>query len=300
MSETEKAALDKLSTELPYRVQISCNEFLKRYPSDPRRWNAKLLLLDFHTLRVVSREDRINTWRQVTSGPDAEASIKDKCRKLILYDVLYNGTRPEPRETVEKEFTDFEKDYPDDPVGAELVRRRVGLFSSSDAEYLEVTLRKLVQSPNKATAEAARRELDLRTEPLEFKFISIGGKAVDIAQMRGKVVLLHFWATWGEPARIILPKVLGLSKKYRGQGLRIIGISMDPHKRAMRKAIKTHGMDWPQCDDCREDGSSAIAARFDVSSPQKAWLVNRKGVAHDIPEGADLEEKVRSFLQEQP
>lgn len=60
----------------------------------------------------------------------------------------------------------------------------------------------------------------------ELKSIS-DGKTVPLASLRGKAVLLNFWATWCGPCKIEMPWLVDLQKKYGPQGLQIVGVAMD-------------------------------------------------------------------------
>jgi thiol-disulfide isomerase/thioredoxin len=61
----------------------------------------------------------------------------------------------------------------------------------------------------------------------DFTLKTLDGKDVQLSSMRGKAVLLNFWATWCEPCKIEMPWLVDLQKKYRGQGLEIVGVAMD-------------------------------------------------------------------------
>jgi thiol-disulfide isomerase/thioredoxin len=53
------------------------------------------------------------------------------------------------------------------------------------------------------------------------------GKQVSLSSLRGKAVLVNFWATWCEPCKIEMPSLVDLQKKYGPQGLQIVGVAMD-------------------------------------------------------------------------
>jgi len=66
----------------------------------------------------------------------------------------------------------------------------------------------------------------LRTAP-DFTLRDLNGDSVSLKKYRGKIVLLDFWATWCAPCRLSIPELVELQKKYRDQGVVVLGISMD-------------------------------------------------------------------------
>ena len=65
-----------------------------------------------------------------------------------------------------------------------------------------------------------------RTAP-EFELTSLDGKRVRLSDFRGKAVLLNFWATWCSPCKVEMPWFVDLQKKYRNDGLVVVGVAMD-------------------------------------------------------------------------
>ena len=68
------------------------------------------------------------------------------------------------------------------------------------------------------------------TKPLDLKYTAVDGSAVDLSKMRGKVVLVDFWATWCPPCRGEVPNVVAAYTKYHDQGFEIVGVSLDKDK----------------------------------------------------------------------
>jgi cytochrome c biogenesis protein CcmG/thiol:disulfide interchange protein DsbE len=66
----------------------------------------------------------------------------------------------------------------------------------------------------------------LQTAP-DFTLRDLNGDSVSLKNYQGKVVLLDFWATWCAPCRLSIPELVEIQKKYRDQGVVVLGISMD-------------------------------------------------------------------------
>lgn len=89
------------------------------------------------------------------------------------------------------------------------------------------------------------------SKPLDFKFTTPDGNTVDVATMRGKVVLIFFWATWSKPSRDEVPAVVAARKKYRSQGFEVIGVSIDSDLKTMQTYVNEYSMNWPEFFDLR-------------------------------------------------
>src|ERR1700679_1361257 len=91
----------------------------------------------------------------------------------------------------------------------------------------------------------ARADVDIN-RPLDLNFTAVDGRKVDLAQLRGKVVLLDFWATWCPGCRQEVPEVVNTYRKYHDKGFEVVGISLDQDKDALQAFTSEHGMTWPQ------------------------------------------------------
>jgi peroxiredoxin len=119
--------------------------------------------------------------------------------------------------------------------------------------------------------------LSLRADPApDIKFTATDGTRIDLSTMRGKVVLIDFWATWCPPCRGEVPNVVAAYQKYHAQGFEIIGISLDQNKDALEQFTKQNGMVWPQY----FDGlvwNNMISQANGIDSIPAMWLIDKQG-----------------------
>ena len=79
----------------------------------------------------------------------------------------------------------------------------------------------------------------------DFSLAGISGEKVNLADFRGKVLVVDFWATWCGPCRVEIPGFVSLQNRYRDQGLAIIGVSMDDDPEPVREFYKQFKMNYP-------------------------------------------------------
>lgn len=72
-----------------------------------------------------------------------------------------------------------------------------------------------------------------------------GAPKIDPAKLKGKVVIVDFWASWCEPCKVELPALNALYKKYKGQGLEVVGVNVDDDIKDAKTFLKDHGVSFP-------------------------------------------------------
>jgi thiol-disulfide isomerase/thioredoxin len=117
------------------------------------------------------------------------------------------------------------------------------------------------------------------SKPLPLTYTAVDGRKVDLAQLRGKVVLVDFWATWCPPCRIISPDIRALYQKYHAQGFEVVGVSADSDKQALVDFVKKENEPWPQYFD--DAGDNKLLESMGIDSFPTLWLVDKKGVVVD-------------------
>jgi peroxiredoxin len=79
----------------------------------------------------------------------------------------------------------------------------------------------------------------------DFSLRDLNNQTLELANYRGKVVLLDFWATWCTPCRGEIPHFVEFQNNYREQGLQVIGISMDDDAKPVREFYQEFKMNYP-------------------------------------------------------
>src|SRR5262249_33496830 len=79
-----------------------------------------------------------------------------------------------------------------------------------------------------------------------FKVTTMDGKELSLDALRGKIVLLEFWATWCGPCRVEMPEVRRVWEKYRNDRFVLVGISLDDDREALDRFISQMRITWPQ------------------------------------------------------
>lgn len=133
------------------------------------------------------------------------------------------------------------------------------------------------------------------TPPLKFK--ALDGREVDLVALRGKVVLLDFWATWCPPCIEEIPRVRDAYERFNKDGLEIVGISFDADRQRLEDVVKRENLKWPQY----FDGAGRDAAPgkdFGIRHWPSMWLLDRNGVVRFISAGAGMDRKITALLKE--
>ena len=120
-----------------------------------------------------------------------------------------------------------------------------------------------------------------------------------LSDLRGKVVLIDFWASWCGPCRMENPNVVRVYQKYRDQGFEIFSVSLDNNRSKWVEAIKKDNLLWPNHVSDLKGWSSAGGRLYGISSIPATVLVDRDGkvLARNL-RGTQLEEKLKEIFEQ--
>ncbi len=171
---------------------------------------------------------------------------------MLYMEVLSNPTKG--KALIEK----LKTDYPDTKLG-----------KNADS---------ILQSLNKQ-AEAKKVQAALAPGAVfpDFNVKNLTGQPLSVASLKGKVVLIDFWATWCGPCRAELPNVIATYGKFHNKGFEIIGVSLDSDREKLDAFLKQqNGMTWPQFFD-GQGWSNELAVKYGVESIPFTVLIGPDG-----------------------
>ena len=149
----------------------------------------------------------------------------------------------------------------------------------------------------KEHAASQLKSLDRLNKPVALTYKAVDDRDVDITKLKGKVVLIDFWATWCGPCVAELPNVKKAYEELHDQGFEIVGVSFDEDCDTLKKFVDKNKMPWPQF--CDGGGwKNAINQEFGINAIPAMYLIDKKGVLRDMNARAGLADKVRALLKE--
>ncbi len=124
----------------------------------------------------------------------------------------------------------------------------------------------------------------------------VNDKELALSSLKGKIVLIDFWASWCGPCRKEMPNVKRAYEKYHNKGFEIYGVSLDSERDKWIEAIAKDGLTWPQVSDLKKWQSEA-AQIYAVQSIPFTVLIDKEGkiIATNL-RGAELEKKLAEIL----
>lgn len=125
-----------------------------------------------------------------------------------------------------------------------------------------------------------------------------GGKLVSSDSLKGKIVILDFWASWCEPCKIALPNYDKLFKKYKSKGLMVVGINVDDESKLGHDFLKEHKVAFP----ILYDEGKKVVDSISVSTMPTSYILDKNGKIIEIHKGfragdeTKIEQKIKELL----
>jgi peroxiredoxin len=229
---------------------------------------------------------------------DKEVEKKDSVALVNLgkrYKMIQDKEADVIRSFVEKNSSSFVSVYAINSTG-------IGQFANpfiyeNIFEALNKTIKESDQGIKLLTKiKNAQKQFTLVNMP-DFKMTDTSGTVINLADYKGKYVLLDFWASWCTPCREQHPALKSIYQNFKDSGFEIIAVSLDKTKKDWVSAINKDGVPWVQISDLK-GSDNEIAKYFGVSGIPYNFLLDKEGKIIDryIEPGA-MEKKLQELLK---
>ena len=281
--------------------------FYLRFPDSTNVISAKILecqMLERVFNNVGGTQNSVIAWGNAQDAllADARLTGKDRCdlRLAILHRKQFDHRLDQNAFQIEyeKDLRALIRDYTqsDEPY-----EKLLDLAARSPDEKARSIANEVLALPvsenNKTKAEGILRRLDAMGKPLDIKFVAMDGRQVDLSQMKGKVVLVDFWATWCVPCVDEIPHVKEAYEQFHAKGFEVVGISFDGLQQSLQRFVEQKKLPWPQYFDGK-DSANKFGIQYGIVGIPVMWLVDKNGNLREINARADLKGKVEKLLME--
>jgi thiol-disulfide isomerase/thioredoxin len=179
--------------------------------------------------------------------------------------------------------------------------RLIGLITDVMTDPYATKIKTQIATQKKAQEETEAKQKGFLDKPFVIASKTVDGKDFTTEDMKGKVILVDFWATWCGPCRASLPHVKETYAKYHDKGLEIVGIDNDYDTKSVTTFTAKEQMPWTQLYDADAAANhqwNSLSAKYGVNGIPCMFLIDKKGVLRSVTARADMDDLIPKLLAE--
>jgi len=261
--------------------------FLKTRPGDPRAAQARIRLADIKAAEGMMDGNRraiaeaLELFERVAADPAAGA--KDRAdaafRRASVYMQTISGGPEKNAAAVAAAAQSFADKFPSDPREARLLAEAATVCDSRPElkrGLLERALAATREDEIRLRVTDDLKRLDRLGKPLELTLPGLDGGTIDVPALRGKPVLLVFWASHSPQSLLWLRDFRQAFEKLPAGSLRVVTFNLDPSRQEARKRAQALNADWPTA--WEPGGWDAPTARaLGINALPTVWFIDKDG-----------------------
>ena len=265
-------------------------KFLRTYPDDPRSYSARIRLSGVLVAksRMLNRSSSAAEAQKILTDLESDSDTPPPVKadagfarvSQAMEGNVGRSVDEATRDALLKIVRQFDVTYPDDRRTAGLLTEVATLYDALPAQkkgLLEEAAGRAKDELLLSRIDDDLKRLSLLGKPLDLRLLPWqGGPAITLADARGRVEVLIFWASWSMPALQALAQLKEVAAEFQGQPVDFYGVSLDEDRTALGSTIKAADLRWPvHCDGRAWQGE--LVRSLGINALPTVWVLDRRG-----------------------
>jgi peroxiredoxin len=258
-------------------LQLACHDFCLRFPDHPLYGAARILAVRGSFFLGEADLAKLADWNPTEAERDPKLNPEQRAEVALTlaFKRAAARVRAEGGDWAERQLEAVVAALPPHQATQHAKQTLIRVALEAPPARAIPVLREAY--PGDAGVAEGIRALEAIGGPCELAFTAFDGRAVDLREFRGRVVLIAFFAGSGGSSEKHLSQLRALAERHGAENLAVLGVSFDRTREAVQEVITRHGISWPVHFD-GQGWSNALGVRFHVRVLPAYLLIDRQGV----------------------